>query len=121
MYKDLRFTKCSKGATRKMTLIQLMNNVGYTGRLLWKNMDSKEKLTSVLNIQDSLHCAICLIQDDMQATKHAVAVDFKLKLVYDGYSSQPMELHHCMWYRPQMYWYRYCYGSNKPKEKEKVM
>jgi hypothetical protein len=30
MYKDLRFTKCSKGATRKMTLIQLMNNVGYT-------------------------------------------------------------------------------------------
>jgi hypothetical protein len=55
-------------------------------------MDSKEKLTSVLNIQDSFRCAICLIQDDMQATKHAVAVDFKLKLVYDGYSSQPMEL-----------------------------
>jgi hypothetical protein len=92
-FKDLRFTKPSTAAPNKKTLIQLMNNAGYTGRLLWKDIGIAEKLTNVLLCCDeSLHFVLCLIQDDLGAAKHAIAVNFRSKVVYDGYNHEPMPL-----------------------------
>jgi hypothetical protein len=33
-----------------------------------------------------------LIQDDLGAAKHAIAVNFRSKVVYDGYNHEPMPL-----------------------------
>jgi hypothetical protein len=93
LFKDLCFTKPSTTAPNKKTLIQLMNNVGYTGRLLWKDIDITDKLMKILMCcNESLHCLLCLIQDDLGAAKHAIAVNIKSKLVYDGYGIDPMPL-----------------------------
>ena len=92
LYKDLRFTKPSIAAPNKKTLIQLMRDVGFSGKLLCKDIGVGEKLENIMECPELLHCAVCLIQDDLGAVKHAVAVDCKSKLVYDGYDSVPMPL-----------------------------
>lgn len=55
LYKDLRFTKPSIAAPHDKTLIQLMRDVGFSGKLLWKDVDIGKKLENILKCPGLLH------------------------------------------------------------------